>query len=375
MKQNKTVYIILSTSGVGGAEKRFLELWLFMQKKGVKGIKLVLSKETFTKLIANNTQFPQLENYMKNIIFWEFGNSYLKKRDKMKKFMFKYHLNNTIFHFILTFPIMIPSKYNTILTYPSTAISYMNLKGQIITYLSFLKAKKIDMLDPTLYKLLQKYFFWKKRSFTNTPGSFVDTNFYTSAPIEKKKNWLVFLGRFEEVKQILIFAKSIPSIYKKLKEDGVKDIHFFILGKGSLEEELKCIILSKEFEQIPLKIYFDNEPMNILKYSRIFFSLQKYTNYPSKSLLEAISCGNIPIVTDNRDTRLIADKDFSFYVPENFTPQDLVNACTKVFKLDNNEYNKMIEKEITFLKQNFSIESSLDYYLDIYEKEFNANKV
>ena len=373
---NQIVYIIMYTTNIGGAEKRFTELWLSFQKIGYKNIKLVLPKELFDNLIENS-QLQIINQYKENIIFIERTNKgYYYKRKKLIEFVNKYNQDNAIFHFILMFPIFTnySNNYNSVFTYPATSFKALGAKGLFTTFFSFLESNKIDVLDPRLTKKAKLLFVYKKDNITNTPSSFINTNDYQMLTVEKKNNWLVFLGRFEKVKQLLEFLETIPLIDKKLKENNIFNHEFFILGKGSLEKEIYDYVnQSNDYKNIKMHIYFEKEPMNILKYSKVFFSLQKFSNYPSKSLLEAISCGNLPIVTDNGDTRKIADANFSYFVKENFSGEELSNKCLEILTLNNEAFTKKCMLGVEHIKENFNINQSVKYFLDLYEniKEIN----
>jgi hypothetical protein len=46
-KKPPRVYIVISCSGIGGTEKRFIELWNFMNEKGVENISIVMTSELY----------------------------------------------------------------------------------------------------------------------------------------------------------------------------------------------------------------------------------------------------------------------------------------------------------------------------------------
>jgi len=366
----KTVYIIISTIGIGGAEKRFSELWLNMQARGYNNVKLVLPKITLDKL-AKTKEFSKTKQYSENIIVlnWS-GGSYIAKRKMLINFVDEHKNKNPIFHFIMDYPLLLNIFSNKciIYTYASTNFKELNYKGKISVFFALLESNIIDMLDPRLTKMVKKYFFWKRDKILNTPSSFVDTNNYYSHPYRNKKNWLVFLGRFEPVKQVIKYVKAIPYIDRELRKEGYSDHKFFLLGNGSQKAELESLLSSKEFKKIDIQVGFEKLPLKIFSQSKIFFSLQKYSNYPSKSLLEALACGNIPIVTDNGDSRKIANHRFSYYVPENFTSDDLTKHCVKILSLSETEWESKYKIIKLHLEDNFSIFNNVQYFMNIYQK-------
>jgi glycosyltransferase involved in cell wall biosynthesis len=53
----------------------------------------------------------------------------------------------------------------------------------------------------------------------------------------------------------------------------------------------------------------------VLARTKIFVSLQRYENYPSQSLLEAMASGCAVIATDVGDTRLLLDESCALLIP------------------------------------------------------------
>jgi len=362
-------YIIISTLGIGGAEKRFVELWLNIQRLNKNNsIKLVLPYLTYKEIIQIK-QFSDFNEYNNNFITYELESTkYFEKRRILLNLLNTLDKENSIFHFIMGYPVFFNflKNYNVLFTHTSTSFKQLNINGLVVMFLSIFEAKRVDVLDPQITKTLKRIFFWNKNNIHNTPSSFIDLNYYQKEKFINKKNWLVFLGRFEEVKQVKEFVSTIPIINEQLKKNNINNSVFYILGTGSLENELRELITKNEFININIKIYFEKEPLDILRYSKIFFSLQKYSNYPSKSLLEAMACGNLPIVTDNRDTRKIANEDFSYYVNEAFSPEELSMRCVEVLSLDADVYENKVNKAILFMKKKFSINTNINYFYNLY---------
>lgn len=358
--------------GIGGAEKRFIELWLKIQlTRENNNVKLIMPTIVYNKFLEID-YFKNINQYKENIILYNLETtSFLEKRKTLLDILDRYYHKDSTYHFIMGYPIFLnffkARKYNSILTYTSTSFSKLNFKGLITIILSLLEVKKIDVLDPNLTLKLQKLLFWKKANISNTPSSFVDLDYYECQKFVNKKNKLVFLGRFEAVKQIIKFVNSIPRIEERLKENNFYNYEYIVLGYGSLEKEILEIIGQKNYQDINVKVYFEKNPKEVLKESKVFFSLQQYTNYPSKSLLEAISCGNIPIVTDNRDTRKIAHEDFSYYVQEDFTEDEISQQVLEAVSLTQEEFDEKIEISREFIEKHFSIHKNIEYFYKLYD--------
>jgi glycosyltransferase involved in cell wall biosynthesis len=108
--------------------------------------------------------------------------------------------------------------------------------------------------------------------------------------------------------------------------------------------------------------------MTVLAASKVFFSLQQTTNYPSKSLLEAFACGALPIVTDVPDSRRIAPDELGFYVPREFSAEDLARGAAAILELDEARYGARVDAGRAHVRAHFSVETMASYYLDVYKK-------
>jgi len=132
-------------------------------------------------------------------------------------------------------------------------------------------------------------------------SSTVDGNHFK--PFPEKKDLVVFAGRFIEEKNPLLFLEAIPEIRRALPT-----VKFLLLGEGpllsqikeKLEQELLC-------EAVEVRYCPDLAP--VLAQARIFVSLQRTDNYPSQSLLEAMSCEAVPVATDVGSTWRLVDEN------------------------------------------------------------------
>ncbi|GEB77848.1 glycosyltransferase [Sporolactobacillus inulinus] len=112
-------------------------------------------------------------------------------------------------------------------------------------------------------------------------------------PINKKI--LLFIGRFEEQKNILVFL----DIARKFKEYNWTMV---MVGEGSMKNEIQIKIKEYNLEKDVLVYPFTSDPRKYYWSADAFLLLSKYECTPL-SLLEAMGCGLPPVVTDAGDMK------------------------------------------------------------------------
>lgn len=359
------VFLIFNTLGVGGAEKRLIGLWLYL-RESLPDFKLVCAEQLYEALIKQS-EFVELSRCKKDIIHISFTGNTKMDSALLKKFIAGHVKAGDKLHFITFYPLLLRKKKNVkyLLTYPGTGLNNVNSIGKFYYLASFLQSDKLDILDPGVAHWLKKIFPFKRNSIFRTSNSFVDTRKYM--PQYPKKNWIVFLGRFIEKKGILNLIGSLPVIHQSLLNKGIKDHHFYILGYGPLENEVRTIVKAEAYSQIPVTIQVSHHPEKILADSKIFLSLNSENNYPSKSLLEGLSAGNIPVVTKVGTTEMIAPNTFSKYLPSDFIATHLADAVTEVLTLNDEEFANLSGAARNFVMEHFTIKQMADYYIEFYK--------
>ena len=369
----QSVYYIITTSGIGGAEKRFIELWCYLrQQQTAFDLNLIISEQLQAALKKNKEIYKLLQPHEHKIKVCSirFEEPVLQFQKKLYSFVCTNTTTDDILHFILSFPTYIfPLKHSkTVYSLTESSLANVNIKGKIVYLLNTLRSKYTDILDPVVHKQLSRYLFFKKNNILLTPGSFTDPDVFKPADDHKKENWFVFLGRFFYVKQVVPLLKAVPAICEKLKASGFSGYKFIFLGYAQQEQEMRDIMNSPEYKDLPIEIKMTNSPEEILAKSKVFFSLQLRNNYPSKSLLEGLAAGNIPLVTDVGTTRMIAAPEFSFYVPEHFSANDIATQLISILSLSEASLQTKMNAARDFVVNNFSIKTSATYYTGIYQK-------
>ena len=373
MLEKEQVNLIIPSTGVSGAEKRFLAFWLYVKRKNILNFKLTVNQKFYENCLLIE-EFKDIIIYKTDIIFFDkwHKNNFLNLL-QLTKYYFKNKNKYRVFHYVIFFPIFSYSqKNNTLYSFAaSTFKSYSGLTKSIALVLFFINAKFIDVLDPILIRILKKRFFYKKRRFFLTSNSFVQMKNYPNVSLFEKENWFVFMGRFMDKKQVIRFAEAIPLVHDEVRKLGIHDAKFFILGKGEQLSILNDLLGKEIYNDIDVVIKHVKNPVEILSKSKVFFSVQKANNYPSKSLLEALACKNIPIVTDVGTTRMIACPEFSYYIPENFTNYEIAQQVKKILSLEEKNIIEKMNCARSFVELNCRLDTMSEYYIDLYRKMLN----
>ncbi|MGY2285370.1 glycosyltransferase [Pseudomonas gingeri] len=169
-------------------------------------------------------------------------------------------------------------------------------------------ATRLDCLSINISKSVEKLFDIRP-PIEISPCSFTD---YSRSSVAKDKDYdVVLMSRLCEGKGISLFFDALSVIEKKYSDFSIGKIGVF--GAGPLYANIKSRISELSFFDIELG--YSSSPFEILSRAKVFMSLQDNENYPSQSLLEAISCGALIIATDVGETYRIVSDDVGYRVP------------------------------------------------------------
>lgn len=359
------VYIIICKDGIGGAEKRFVGLWLHLQRTGHRHVVLLISRELRQKL-GTLREFAELASFDDSIRTFDSRGGLRSLRALLL------HLwladRRSVFHFIHVPPPLVqrfPSR-RTVYSMTAATWKFHNMAGLLTTYAGMVGVQLIDVLNESVWTQLRRTLFWRRQSILLTPNSFVDSTFYQPAPYAAKRNRLTFLGTFTRDKGIFRLVELLPEIDDRLRNAGY-EVEYRLLGRDVEHPGIQDAC-SKLRPRIDVEAYEEANPVDVLASSKVFLSLQQTTNYPSKSLLEALSCGALPIVTDVPESRRIAPDTVASYVPREFTAADIAEESVRIFGLAEAEFALRVRAARDHLRANFSLETMAAHYLDLYRR-------
>ncbi|MEZ5173516.1 MAG: glycosyltransferase [Bacteroidia bacterium] len=399
--------ILLSESFFGGAQKRFLNLHLFLRKKYGNRAWFIVTQSMKTEIISvlgeeytdgifaigeipqnigqakkpikTNSRDSVLYKLIKKTGILYFYSYYKSKQRAYRDFeqIDRFAREKKINSFLAVYNGVLPLYFYMNMKDRSKRIVFSNMdswfshfeKNPIKRYLNqytlFHRAHEesdhIDFLSPFILDgVKSKNYLPPKQNYSITACSFID--FEKCFSSEKSQPEFVFSGRLEEDKNPLLFLNAAIHL-----SDSHPNVKFHILGKGRLSEKIQSTIKASKFNNIIYHGYTPN-PCEFFAESSVLVSLQKENNYPSQSVLEAMACGNAIIASDVGDTRLFINSENGWLI--NNSQKELEDAM--LYCIRNHEETLIKGKFAqTYVKEHFNIERAAEYYYSLLNPEIN----
>ncbi len=214
----------------------------------------------------------------------------------------------------------------------------------------------LDCLYPSNVSIIKSKY--ENTEITVTPSILPRIEKYLK--VHDKQNIILFAGRLMEQKNPKLFINSMVSIREKLIE---KNFKCWICGEGPLKNELISYVKKYGCEDvIEIKGYVNME--EITPICKVFCSLQNKENYPSQSLLEAISCGCYCIASNRGDTYRIVKNDFGELVE--LDKSSICNSILNVIEKTNSQWMFIENKAMEFANNNFNVNKAVKHYDEIF---------
>lgn len=413
---SNTAFVIFSSGAFGGAEKRFTNLFLHLQKKFPGRFHFIINPlmrrhldrmfngineknihvidtglgnekndaETSGNLpIQYNDMIPNpfivdkdasiLRKY-----YWFYKNKRKQKNifDQIELIRSKEDIKVLIGIFAGGLPLMFYCEQEN----PSVKIIFSDMDSWFSDVISDIKklwyrkyysfnyilehADKVDYLSPYIaegVKALGVNIAPQKISIA--PCSFID---YSKCAIgAKHKLEIAFASRLEPDKNPMLYLEAARELLVEYP-----DIKFHLLGEGSLVSKINEYISANRLEKT-INFTFHKNPPEILRETSIFVSLQTGTNYPSQSVLEAMACGNAIVASDTGDTSLFVNTSNGILVQLN--KNSVVSALKKL--IANTSGTKMLGLQAAkFAMDNHTIEKVSEYYAGLINAVYKNEK-
>lgn len=190
-------------------------------------------------------------------------------------------------------------------------------------------------------------------------GSCVDTIRFRPASV--KRPWVVFVGRLIPEKNPALFVEACA-----LVRDRVPAARFFVLGGGPLRHDLVVLVQRHGLEGCTEVSWCDHVE-TVLGEALVFVSLQRTDNYPSQALLEALACGAAVVATDVGLTWKLVDETVGLRVEAK--PVSVADAVIRL--LDNPaQATAMGQRGRERVMQQHSMDAYLDYLESVYKSAY-----
>lgn len=361
-------FIFLSTIGVGGAEKRFSCLFLYLTRVLNADVHLVLDRRTFDKLsIQPETAELDLDDVRLHIYNLKTGS--FVNFSKAVNYFLERQKGPLCAHFPLQVPFILKKNRPSRLLASWVATGLPTVRKSSLSlfvgvWFGLISADVIDVLNPDVLKRLRRIPGIKKKIEITDGGTFIDSRIYKPS---RKLDEVVFLGRLEAGKQALRLVRCLPELFSKLANGGFPEVKFKIIGDGDQSREIADELSKPSYEDIPVQTGYSDNPSEILSSASIFLSLQRTSNYPSRSLAEGLASGAFPVVTDAGDTDIFLEGCPHFsYVPIDFSPIDLFHAIANFLGNTKEEKFKISKENAAYASARFTIDRQARYFLNLY---------
>lgn len=218
-------------------------------------------------------------------------------------------------------------------------------------------SNRIDCLYPS--SVARFRMFYPHKNITVTPCPFTNTELYAPA---SKTRAIVFAGRWVEGKNVDLFVRAMLRIQDELYEEGYK---IYVCGEAkenSLSQTVRRLIATCKYNELfELPGFVDSK--DYLPWAEVFLSLQVINNYPSQSLLEAISCGCYIIASDEGDTGLLVKDEYGELCK--LEEKDIAEKMLNYIRKTKQEKELAICDSRKFAISHFMIDKSVEHYVNM----------
>lgn len=345
MSNKKLTFVFLSTREAGGMERRYLNLFFYMLNKSFD-VDILCTKEFFHGFSERGISIPK-----DRIRFYDYDGSQRKVFRVLRRLIsfpiliIEAHKSTRLF-FVINPGIMLYgiSLFSRFLPDYGFTMANSILKDYNPKYLSRLGgySSKIDCLSEDIINYAVKFIADEdKYKLKLSPCSFINYDLIVEA--SERVIDVVFIGRFTEGKGLELLEKI---------DSQLKNINLHICGFGRIAPRLDNA-----------HIYKVDNAFSTLATSKIFLSIQKYENYPSQSLLEAMASGCAIIATDVGLTRKILDESCCVFIK--YDADELLTAIKYLLNTPG-----LVEKLGANAAIKANKEHTIERYAEYFQKEF-----
>ena len=239
--------------------------------------------------------------------------------------------------------------------------TYVELKVLILMRV----CSRVDILNPELYEYATFICGAKKVSLTRGLAS--HAQFMDRTKSTGRKDKVVFLGRFERQKGIHYLIKTIPAL-AELAMCQRRRVEICLVGAGTFKAQLIDLACRFNGDFIKVDVFETNEIEATLRDAKIFLSLQQYSNYPSQSLIEAMTFGVLPIVTKTGLSQLMVPEGYRYLISEAEIVEKLPELIFEILSLTEIEFQDKSLSVLDHVNSSIFDQTQAKYYLELYRQ-------
>lgn len=396
------VHMLFPGAGFGGSGRRLYFLACILASKD-REFYVYAADETLSRLNSNIEETET--SYVKFISIGKWSDSQAERDRCAKRKIVQRYASGDVIHLTASHPFFLGPKYRTLYScigvyLPfASKISHLNEKikssskkkvkiryslysaaliernsistwgdrissivSDFRSWIAIFGANHVDVLNPKNYLIIRKLKKFQRISCTAglSPHSPVGKTY-------QRVDKVVFLGRLEWQKGIDFLLEVLETLDKLLAKKTL-EVEVHIVGEGSLSSVINSFLKDRSFSQLRVFSYWSNDVHQVLKDAKVFVSLQRYSNYPSRALVEAMCHGVVPVISNTGDSRLMVPRGYPYLIEEEALSHTLAPCLVKLISMSFVDYQNLSEEIADFMAVKSSPERQSRYYGRLYDR-------
>lgn len=173
----------------------------------------------------------------------------------------------------------------------------------------------------------------------------------------RKKNIIVYAARMDEQKDPLYFLSAVKLLRD---QDHLNEWKILMFGQGPMLYQVRSFISKNKLDAVSLQVSGNLE--NTFRESKIFVSTQKYENFPSLAISEAMSKGNVIIAKNVGQTNLLVKDSMNGFLAEEGRPETLALCLNKAIGLNEDQYLSMACQSLELMRNEHTVEKFIEQF-------------
>ena len=172
---------------------------------------------------------------------------------------------------------------------------------------------------------------------------------------------IISVSRLEKVKNI----EGVLSVMKSLKDTDYK-VHYWIIGSGVIEEDLRKLVASLNLSDFVTFLGFKNNPLSYVQQADLYL-LNSFTEGFSNSLAEAMYSKTPSLSTRSGAAEEIISDGVNGFLTDVADNELLYNNLIKIISLPSEQLKSIGERGHETIVQNYSLKKHIERLMEIYK--------